>query len=80
MVVNRGIEQAFLTSGTVCVRALNRAGPRPASLVVQSVKNPPDNEFVDLIPGSGRSPWRRKEQPTPVFLPWKFHGQSSLVD
>ena len=22
-----------------------------------------------LIPGSGRSPWRRKWQPTPVFLP-----------
>jgi len=21
------------------------------------------------IPGSGRYPWRRKEQPTPVFLP-----------
>ena len=25
-------------------------------------------------------PWRRKWQPTPVFLPGKFHGQSSLVD
>ena len=24
-------------------------------------------------------PWRRKWQPTPVFLPWKFHGQRSLV-
>ena len=24
-------------------------------------------------------PWRRKWQPTPVFLPGKFHGQSSLV-
>ena len=23
--------------------------------------------------------WRRKEQPTPVFLPGKFHGQRSLV-
>ena len=24
-------------------------------------------------------PWRRKWQPTPVFLPWKSHGQRSLV-
>ena len=25
-------------------------------------------------------PWSRKWQPTPVFLPGKFHGQRSLVD
>ena len=24
-------------------------------------------------------PWRRKWQPTPVFLPWKFYGQRSLA-
>ena len=24
-------------------------------------------------------PWRRKQQPTRVFLPGKFHGQRSLV-
>ena len=27
----------------------------------------------------GKIPWRRKRQPTPVFLPGKFHGQRSLV-
>jgi len=27
------------------------------------------------IPGLGRSPWRRKWQPTPVPLPGKSHGQ-----
>ena len=32
-----------------------------------------------LIPRSGRFPWRRKWQPTPVFLPGKSHGQKSLV-
>ena len=32
-----------------------------------------------LIPGSGRFPWRREWQPTPVFLPGEFHGQRSLV-
>ena len=27
----------------------------------------------------GKISWSRKWQPTPVFLPWKFHGQWSLV-
>ena len=51
--------------------------------VVLAVKNPPANagdaRDAGLIPGSGRSPWRMKWQPTPVFLPGKFHGQRSWV-
>ena len=31
------------------------------------------------IPGWGRFPWRRKWQPTPVFLPGEPHGWRSLV-
>ena len=31
------------------------------------------------IPASGRPPWRRKWQPTPVFLNGKPHGQRSLA-
>jgi len=27
----------------------------------------------------GKIPWRRKWQPTPVFLPGNSHGQRSLV-
>ena len=27
----------------------------------------------------GKTPWRRKWQPTPVFLPGKAHGQRSLA-
>ena len=27
-----------------------------------------------LIPGSRRFPWKRKQQPTPVFLPGESHG------
>ena len=34
---------------------------------------------VDSIPRSGRFPWRREWQPTPVFLPREPHGQRSLV-
>ena len=30
-------------------------------------------------PWVGKIPWRRKWQPTPVFLPGKFSGQKSLV-
>ena len=30
-------------------------------------------------PWVGKIPWRRKCQPTPVFLPGKSHGQRSLV-
>ena len=39
-------------------------------------KNLPANAVdEDLIPGKGV--WRRKWQPTPVFLPGKSHGQKS---
>ena len=31
-------------------------------------------------PGLGRFPWRRKWQPTSVFLPGKSKGQWDLVD
>ena len=48
------------------------------------VKNLPANagaaRDVGLIPGSGQIPWRRKRQPTPVFLPGKSHAQRSLAD
>ena len=33
----------------------------------------------EFNPWVGKSPWRRKWQPTPVFLPGEFHGQKSLV-
>ena len=42
----------------------------------QSSRNAGD---LGLIPGSGRSPWRRAWQPTPVFLPGESQGQRSLV-
>ena len=55
-----------------------------ASEVVLVVKKPPakagDLRDSSSIPGSGRSPWRRKGQPSPVFLPGKSHGQRNLAD
>ena len=47
----------------------NEVGYR-VSLVAQLVKNLPRFD-----PWVGKIPWRRKWQPTPVFLPGESHGQ-----
>ena len=36
-------------------------------------------EDVGLIPGLGRFPWRKAQQPTPVFLPGESPAQRNLV-
>ena len=46
-----------------------------ASLVAQMEKNLP----AVFNPWVGKISWRRKWQPTPVFLPGEFHGHRSLV-
>jgi len=33
----------------------------------------------EFSPWVKKIPWRRKWQPTPVFLPGEFHGQRGLV-
>ena len=46
------------------------------------VKNQPanaGNKRLGFDPWVRKIPWRRKWQPTPVFLPGEFHGQGSLV-
>ena len=37
-----------------------------------------DGRDVGSIPGS-KIPWRRAQQPTPIFLPGESHGQRSLA-
>ena len=53
-----------------------------ASEVALVVKNWPasagDLSEASSNPGSGRFPWRRRWEPTPIFLPRKFHGQRGL--
>ena len=45
-------------------------------LLLQTVKNSPASAGdQSLIPGLGRSPWRREWVPAPVFLPGKFYGE-----
>ena len=44
------------------------------------VKNQPDKaRDVGSIPGWGKVPWRRKWQPTSVFLPGQSHRRRSLA-
>ena len=46
------------------------------------VKNPPANvgdKRCTFDPWVRKMPWKRAQQPTPVFLPEESHGQRSLV-
>ena len=43
------------------------------------VKNLPAMQDLGLIPGLGRSSGEGNGNPTPVFLPGKFHGQRNLA-
>ena len=49
------------------------------SVVENPLANEGDAKDVGLIPWVGKIPWRRKWQPTPVFLLGKSHGQRSLA-
>ena len=54
--------------------------PLWASLVAQAVMNlPAIQKRLGFHPWLGTIPWRRKWQPTPVFLPGESQGQRSLV-
>ena len=55
------------------------ANPFGASLMTQMVKNLPTVQRPGFNPGVGKIPWRRKWQPTPLFLPGEFQGQRSLA-
>ena len=70
-------EQESLGIQPVCAKSTGEGSPCRyvrlwASQVALVVKNLFD-------PWVRKKPWRRASQPTPVFLPGKFHGQRSLV-
>ena len=51
----------------------------PGATVVNKLPaNAGDTRHAGWIPLSGKIPWRRKWQNTPVFQPGKFHGQRNL--
>ena len=51
----------------------------PWSIYAQTVNRLPTMQVTRVQSLSQKIPWRRKWQPTPVFLPGKSHGQRSLV-
>ena len=53
--------------------------PGLASPVVQWKESTCQCRRRGFSPWAGKIPWRRKWQPTPVFLPGNVHGQRSLV-
>ena len=48
-------------------------------LVVKNLRADAGDMRPGFDPWVGKIPWRRKWQPTPVFLPGKSHGQGSLA-
>ena len=47
--------------------------------LTQMEKNPPAMQDIWDHPWIGKILWRRKQQPTPIFLLRKSHGQRSLA-
>ena len=50
-----------------------------SSVVKELACNAGDTGDASSIPTPGRILWRRKRQPTPIFLPEKSHGLRSLA-
>ena len=57
-----------------------RTGTFQVALVVKGLSCQHRNHKTrGFDPWVGKIPWRRKWQPTPVFMPGKSHGQRSLA-
>ena len=56
-------------ASVVCIRA---------SLVAQLVMNPPAMQRPSFDPCVRKIPWRREQQPTPVYWSGESHAQRSL--
>ena len=52
----------------------------PGGIVVNNLlANAGEAKDAGSIPWVRKIPWRRKWQPTPLYLPGNFHGQRSLA-
>ena len=59
---------------------LTKLGALIGAVIAQLVNHLPAMQETQVLSLSRKIPWRRKWQPTPVFLPGEFHGQRSLED
>ena len=62
-----------------CSKLLIRDMQIKTAIEGDSVKNLPAMQKTWVHFRFRKIPWRKKWQPTPVFLPGNFQGQSSLV-
>ena len=68
-----------ITADGDCSHEIKRRLLLGTSLVAQRLKCLPPCRRPRFDPWVGKIPWRRKWQPTPVFLPGESHGRRSLV-
>ena len=58
---------------------VGRVNKQKAQIMIRSIKEAQTVKIRSgFDPWVGKVPWRRKWQPTPIFLPREFHGQRSL--
>ena len=50
----------------------------PAGIGGKELQETQETQRGEFDPLIVKIPWKRKWQPTPVFLPGKFHGRGSL--
>ena len=82
-----GLQAGILTTGSpgkFCMNIFKAChtcfrGFPGGSVSKESICNAGDTGDAGSIPGSGRFPWRRAWQPTPVILPGESHGQRGLA-
>ena len=77
----KSLKLSINEDNNTCLRGITiTKSTRTTSLVAQTVKVSACNAGdPGSIPGVGKIPWRRKWQPTPVFLPGESDGWRSLV-
>ena len=76
----KSLKLSINEDNNTCLRGITITKSTRTSLVAQTVKVSACNAGdPGSIPGAGKIPWRRKWQPTPVFLPGESNGWRSLV-
>ena len=73
------LNQAYLNKKEFLIIGENKTLKKRVFLVVQMVKNLPAMQGTQVQSWDWEYPWRREWLPSPVFLPGKIHGQSSLA-
>ena len=73
------IEDANTVSMRIVICLKNYNGGHHSLLVVKNLPaDTGDSRDINLIPGLGKIPWRRKWQPAQIFLPGKSHRPRSI--